>query len=216
MDFYGGPTALLTSVTLFTPEMNFPGWVALLPVAGAVAIILAGPGATVNRIFFSNRAAVFVGLISYPLYLWHWPLIAYAYVIRLGKAPTPLMAAGLVAVSFLLAWATYRFVELPVRFGKHRHWRTQIVAVCVAALGACGLVIWTRGGFPDRFPELAGLDLRKISEARADVTFQPTRSMKALEQNSITIAHLGNGERKVALSGERRAVSLRATATAIG
>ena len=116
-----GLAALLTSVALFTAEMRFPGWLALLPVAGAVAVILAGPEATVNRIVFSNRAVVFVGLISYPLYLWHWPLISYAYVIRLGKAPTPLMATALVAASFLLAWVTYRFIEYPVRFGSHRH-----------------------------------------------------------------------------------------------
>ena len=63
----GGLAALLTSVALFTPEMRFPGWPALLPVAGAAAIILAGNKATVNRNVFSNRAVVFVGLISYPL-----------------------------------------------------------------------------------------------------------------------------------------------------
>jgi peptidoglycan/LPS O-acetylase OafA/YrhL len=49
------------SVALFTAEMRFPGWLALLPVAGTVAVILAGPEATVNRIVFSNRAVVFVG-----------------------------------------------------------------------------------------------------------------------------------------------------------
>lgn len=65
--------------------MRFPGWLALLPVAGAAAVILAGPEATVNRLVFSNRAVVFVGLISYPLYLWHWPLISYANIIRLGN-----------------------------------------------------------------------------------------------------------------------------------
>ena len=120
-----GLAALLASVALFTPELRFPGWFALLPVAGAVAVILAGQDTTVNRIVFSNRAAVFVGLISYPLYLWHWPLISYAYIIRLGKPPTPLMALGLVVASFLLAWATYRFIEYPVRFGQHRHRRTR-------------------------------------------------------------------------------------------
>ena len=149
---FAGLAALLTSVALFTAEMRFPGWPALLPVAGTGGVILAGPEATVNRIVLSSRAVVFVGLISYPLYLWHWPLISYAYVIRLGKAPTPLMATALVAASFLLAWVTYRFIEYPVRFGAHRHRRTQIVAACVAVLGACGLVLWTKNGFPDRFP----------------------------------------------------------------
>jgi peptidoglycan/LPS O-acetylase OafA/YrhL len=198
----GGLAALLTSVALFTAEMRFPGWLALLPVAGAAALILAGPEAAVNRIVFSNRAVVFVGLISYPLYLWHWPLISYAYVIRMGKPPTPLMATALVAASFLLAWVTYRFIEYPVRFGAHRDRRTQIVAACMVILGACGLAMWTNNGFPDRFPPLAGIDIQKIGNARLDADFKPTKDMKVSNHGWTLVAHLGHGERKVALSGD--------------
>lgn len=199
----------------FTPEIRFPGWAALLPVAGAAALILSGPDATVNRTVFSNRTAVFVGLISYPLYLWHWPLISYAYVIRMGRAPTHLMAAALVVASFLLAWATYRFVEYPVRFGVHRHRRTKIIAICVAALGACGLAVWIDSGVPERFP--AGLDIQKINTAKLDPTYQPTKGMDVLDYNTCVagdgcsfgiragyalVSHLGHGERKVALAGD--------------
>jgi len=197
-----GLAALLASVALFTPELRFPGWFALLPVAGAVAVILAGQDTTVNRIVFSNRAAVFVGLISYPLYLWHWPLISYAYIIRLGKPPTPLMALGLVVASFLLAWATYRFIEYPVRFGQHRHRRTVVVAASVAILGACGLGVWVKAGFPERFPTLPGIDVRKIGEAKADADFKPTNGMEVTNLGWILVTHLGHGERKVALSGD--------------
>src|SRR6478672_5118032 len=199
---FAGLAALLTSAALFTAEMRFPGWLALLPVAGAAAVILAGPEAAVNRNVFSNRAVVFVGLISYPLYLWHWPLISYAYVIRLGKAPTPLMAAALVAASFLLAWITYRFIEYPVRFGKHRHRSTQIVAACMVVLGACGLAVWTKNGFPDRFPTFPGIDMRKIGDAKLDADFKPTKGMEVLDHDWTLVAHLGHGERKVALSGD--------------
>ncbi|MEH2519016.1 peptidoglycan/LPS O-acetylase OafA/YrhL [Bradyrhizobium sp. AZCC 1610] len=199
---FGGLTALLISVALFTPELRFPGWLALLPVAGAVAVILAGREAMVNRIVLSNRAVIFVGLISYPLYLWHWPLISYAYIIRLGKPPTPLMALGLVAASLLLAWATYRFVENPVRFGAHRHRRTQIVAACVAALGACGLAVWTKSGFPERFPLLPGIDIRKIGDAKLDADFKATNGMEVLDHGWTLVTQLGHGERKVALSGD--------------
>jgi peptidoglycan/LPS O-acetylase OafA/YrhL len=199
---FAGLAALLTSVALFTAEMRFPGWLALLPVAGAAAVILAGPEAMVNRIVFSNRAVVFVGLISYPLYLWHWPLISYAYVIRLGKVPTPLMATALVAASFLLAWATYRFIEYPARFGAHRQRSTQIVAACVAALGAAGLAVWTNNGLPERFPALPGIDMRKIGDAKLDADFKPTKGMEVLDHDGTLVAHLGHGERKVALSGD--------------
>jgi peptidoglycan/LPS O-acetylase OafA/YrhL len=96
---FAGFAALLISVALFTRGLRFPGLPVVLPVAGAVALILAGRETAVNRIVFSHRVVVFVGLISYPLYIWHWPLISYAHVIRLGKPPTPLMALGLVAAS---------------------------------------------------------------------------------------------------------------------
>ncbi len=199
-----GLAALMTPVTLFTPEMRFPGWLALLPVAGTVAILLAGPEAMVNRIVLSNRVVVFVGLISYPLYLWHWPLISYAYVIRMGKPPTPLMAMALVAASFLLAWATYRFIEYPARFGAYRHRVTKIVATCMAALGACGLAVWIKSGFPERFPALPGIDIRKIVDATFDVAFiRATKGMEVLDDRGwIVVTHLGHGEHKVALSGD--------------
>jgi peptidoglycan/LPS O-acetylase OafA/YrhL len=212
---FAGLAALLTAVALFTPGIRFPGWAALLPVVGAMAVIQAGPEATVNRTIFSNRAIVFVGLISYPLYLWHWPLISYAYVIRMGRAPTHLMAAALVAASFLFAWATYRFVEYPVRFGVHRHRRTLIVAVSVAALGAGGLAVWIDGGISERFP--ANLDIQKVNAAKLDVTYQPTKGMDVLDYNSCSVgegcsfgiggryalvSHLGHGERKLALAGD--------------
>jgi hypothetical protein len=198
----GGAALLLISAALFTPELRFPGWLALLPVAGTVAIILAGREAMVNRTILSTRAPVFVGLISYPLYLWHWPLISYAYIIRLGTTPTPLMAAGLLVVSFLLAWVTYRFIEYPVRFGAHRHRRTQIVVGGMVALGAAGLATWTMHGFPARFPMLPGLDMRKISEARNDPVFQPTTGMDVSNHDTTLVAHLGQGGRKLALTGD--------------
>jgi peptidoglycan/LPS O-acetylase OafA/YrhL len=210
-----GLIALAASVALLTIETRFPGWAALVPVGGAVALILAGPEATVNRTVLSNRMAVSIGLISYPLYLWHWPLISYAHIIRAGRAPTDLMSAALVAASFLFAWLTYRFVEYPVRFGAHRRCRTQIVIGCMVALGACGLAVWTDGGVAGRFP--AGLDIQKINAAKLDVTYGPTRGMEVLDYNSCSggdgcrfgirgdyalVSHLGHGERKVALAGD--------------
>jgi peptidoglycan/LPS O-acetylase OafA/YrhL len=199
---FAGLAALLISAMLFSPGLRFPGWPALLPVSGAVAVILAGPEGVVNRIFLSNRAVVAIGLISYPLYIWHWPLLSYAYVIRLGKTPTPLMAAALLACTFLLAFATHRWVEYPIRFGADRRRRTLFIAGCVALLSLCGLVVWARGGFPERFPQLPGVDARKIGDAKRDAAFEATAGMDVTDDGSIWVTHLGQGERKVALSGD--------------
>src|SRR5215475_399579 len=62
----------------FTSEESFPGWWALPPVLGAFFIIGAGPQAWLNRAMLANPKLVFVGLISYPLYLWHWPILVIA------------------------------------------------------------------------------------------------------------------------------------------
>ncbi len=88
----------------------FPGWWALLPVLGAVSCIAAGPNGVLNRYLLSNRLMVWIGLISYPLYLWHWPLLSYARIVA-GGEPSLQVRIAMVVASVVLAWATYRFLE---------------------------------------------------------------------------------------------------------
>jgi peptidoglycan/LPS O-acetylase OafA/YrhL len=194
-----GLAALVSSVALFGTDMRFPGWLAFLPVAGTSAIIFAGPHAIANRSVLANARVVSVGLISYPLYLWHWPLMSFAYILCSGKAPTPLLSTALVAVSFLLAWATYRFVESPIRYGPHPQRRTILVGACVAAVGIGGLLAWLCDGFPGRFP---GLNMKNISEAVADADFRPTKGMQVINHNHTLVTHIGAGSTKVVLAGD--------------
>jgi hypothetical protein len=70
----------------------------------------------VNRIVLASPPLVWIGLISYPLYLWHWPLLVFGEMIKFR--PLTLLERDLILLaSTLLAWATYRFVEIPFRFG---------------------------------------------------------------------------------------------------
>ncbi len=92
---------------------SFPSYNALLPVMGAVFIIAAGADAWLNRVVLSHRVAVFIGLISYPLYLWHWPLLSFEHIVWGGKPPA-LWRGAAVAVAILLAWVTYRYIEPPL------------------------------------------------------------------------------------------------------
>mgnify|MGYP001061740575 CR=1 FL=1 len=80
----------------------FPGWWALLPVLGAVSCIAAGPNGVLNRYLLSNRLMVWVGLISYPLYLWHWPLLSYARIVQ-GGEPSLYVRVVLVVAAVLSA-----------------------------------------------------------------------------------------------------------------
>jgi peptidoglycan/LPS O-acetylase OafA/YrhL len=112
-----GVLLVIVAAVWFRRDDAFPGWLALMPVIGSVLIIGAGPNAWLNRNFLANRYLVFVGLISYPLYLWHWPLLSFARIMQ-GEAPAPAARIGLVALSVLLAWLTYLVVERPLRSGQ--------------------------------------------------------------------------------------------------
>jgi peptidoglycan/LPS O-acetylase OafA/YrhL len=124
----------LASLTGLDRGAIFPAWWALLPVIGATALISAGPQAWINRSILSRRPLVQLGLISYPLYLWHWPLLSTIRITESGH-PSLRLTSIVLALSFLLAWATYQLVERPIR--AHINIRTpgRVLAV------ACSLVV---------------------------------------------------------------------------
>jgi hypothetical protein len=96
----------------------------------------------------STRLLVFVGLISYPLYLWHWPLMAFARILS-PEEPSRVTKGILIVASFVLAWLTYRFVENPIRTSRNRTVVASLVIVC-AAVGIAGLVVRMQEGVPLR------------------------------------------------------------------
>lgn len=113
-----GGLLIAFSVFALSRGMKFPGWWALFPVAGACLIIAAGPRAWLNKFVLSHPMLVWVGLISYPLYLWHWPLLSFAQVME-SKLPSLTVRFVAVIAAFTLAWGTYYFVERPIRGGKN-------------------------------------------------------------------------------------------------
>jgi peptidoglycan/LPS O-acetylase OafA/YrhL len=92
---------------------GFPGFGALLPVFGTALLILAGPEAWLNRLVLSRTPCVALGEINYPLYLWHWPMLAFPYLF-FGD-PSWTVRVGALVVSAVLAAGTFRFVETPIR-----------------------------------------------------------------------------------------------------
>jgi peptidoglycan/LPS O-acetylase OafA/YrhL len=99
---------------------QFPGWWALLPTLGAFLLLAAGPTAWINRSILSNKILVWFGLISYPLYLWHWPLISFARILEGGIDGKLNLKISLLLASVLLGWLTYRFIEKPLRFKSNK------------------------------------------------------------------------------------------------
>ncbi len=150
----GGLALIAYAVFTYSPETLFPGAAALPPVLGAVLLIWAGaaaPASPVSRLL-ALPPLVFVGSISYSLYLWHWPVLVFA---GYGRAE-PLSTAeslGAVALSVLLAWLSLRLVETPVRTGQWLNSQKRIFAaatVGTAALAIISVGISSVDGFDKR------------------------------------------------------------------
>lgn len=160
---FAGPMGLgLIVLTLALQErgFSFPGWLAALPAAAGVALILSGerPGMFVSRAL-ALAPMVWVGQISYPLYLVHWPVLI---VLRnaLPNLSFGWRLAGL-GISVLLAWLITRYIEAPIRRGQWLRrpsvFLTATGGLSAALLALC-LVGWKSDGLPGRFdPQVAQL-----------------------------------------------------------
>lgn len=139
-----GTLLIVASFIWLDDKITFPGWWSLIPVLGAVLIISAGPTGWVNRKLLSIRAIVFVGVISYPLYLWHWPLIALMRTYGGNDSAAQSVTAAVAALG--LAIVTYKFIETPFRRLQNKTFAVfslcGLMAIC-ALLGlitACQLI----------------------------------------------------------------------------
>lgn len=145
-----GLVFLLASVVLIDKYKAFPGFWALMPVCGAVLMILAGPQAWLNSRLLASKPLVWIGLISYPLYLWHWPVITFIRIIG-GDELNLVSGVFAVSASILLAYVTYRFLELPLRKISPRVPKASVLLAIGAALVVLGGVTYVKNGFIDRF-----------------------------------------------------------------
>ena len=144
-----GCALLAVGILVITVARAFPGWWALLPTLGTALVISAGPQAWINRSVLSNGVFVWFGLISYPLYLWHRPLLTFAHVVE-EDIPSPKIRITAVVVSILLTWLTYEMLEKPIRFGKHGKAKTIALIVLMTVVGFVGYNCFRSDGFVSR------------------------------------------------------------------
>lgn len=146
-----GLALMAGSIALVTPLMAVPGVIALLPCLGAVLVILSGEDEpSVGGRWLSLAPLVMVGNISYSLYLWHWPLLALARNAMLGPLP-PAVTAGVVLLSLVMAYGSWRWVEQPVLRGMPG---LKVLTAGLAAALATGALCWAivmLQGLPQRF-----------------------------------------------------------------
>ena len=199
----------------FSNNTTFPGFAALLPSLGAAAIIWAGTveRGTVTR-FLSHPAPVVTGKISYSLYLWHFPLLAFASYLAV-EAPSIFVRLSLIVLSVFLAYFSWLYVEQPVRQGRGIFANSRAVfgaaAATLALFGGFGLTLHFDQGLPSHVAEFA----LAIASSERDFDADRQTCLQTADETGIKYPQLcefGLADRapQYALWGDSHAESLRA------
>ncbi len=158
-----GLSLIIFSITAGDDTGRIPFWWELLPTVGTWMIIYFGGNGWISRAVLGNRGMVQIGRVSYPLYLWHWPLLSF---LRIYCEGTPSVWSRIITIFFSLglAYITYVAIERPIRFSRHRSAQVSLLCTSLVTLGLIGVVIHQNVGFPSRIPE----PLRKYVSAKYD------------------------------------------------
>ena len=145
-----GLALIVAAAACIDQNQPYPGWRALLPVAGSALLVASGPSGFVNRALLSRKWMVGIGLVSYPLYLWHWPILVFQNFGHNGDVSWLQRLAGL-ALAFVLAIATFFFIEKPIRFGMSARRSAPVLLAAMLAIALCATAIARFDGFPSHF-----------------------------------------------------------------
>lgn len=171
------------------PSHEFPGKHAIMPVFGTALIILAGSQAWINSRLLSNRCVVYIGLISFPLYLWHWPLLTFARILENGELSDRSRNAA-VFLAVILAIATYHLLEKPLRSNPvGRGLKAITLTVLLAACGTFGYYIQAHDGLEARYPQPPQPD----TSALAYTVPKVTKTSKVVLLGDSNAGHFING-----------------------
>lgn len=135
-----GLTLIIAAMIFVQREQPYPGWRALIPVIGTLLFIGGGKEAWLNKWILSHQAIVWIGLISYPLYLFHWPLLSFLNIVEGGHPALSEVVLSLIT-SFLLASGCYYFVEKKIRFASSRA-TVPVLIVLFLGVGGVGALVW--------------------------------------------------------------------------
>ncbi len=157
-----GMILIALAAICYKPQTPFPGVAALLPCVGTALLLASGAGGrTICSKLLSTKPLVFLGMISYSVYLWNLPLVTFA---KMGGIPgitnkTVSEKIAVILLSFCVGWLSWRFVESPFRAGGPKKVRTRQLLFGVASAGALisaiGAIFLFSGGLPSRFPVAA-------------------------------------------------------------
>ena len=204
-----GASLILVAAFWLESGGRFPGFAALLPCGGAALLIASNThGLTLVGRALASKPMVGLGLISYSLYLWHWPLLAFARYWNVYELPRTVRGLILV-VSLAVAWLSWRYVETPLRrvnSFKHPRWvLTGIMATApLLLLGSSAVML--RHGFPERFSsqvlEHLAVKEQEKGKYRAELT------VARVQNGAVPSFGVENGRLKCLVWGDSHAMSL--------
>jgi peptidoglycan/LPS O-acetylase OafA/YrhL len=157
-----GIAMTLAPIFYFSPGTRFPGFNAALPCIGAALLLWSGTQdeTTVHRLL-SSKPFVFVGLISYSLYLFHWPLLAFARYYWIAPLPVGATVTALCCAA-VFATLSWKFIEQPVRSSR-RLSQSRLFTYAASAsmiVIVIGIVGFTTDGFAARYPDYVHLEYK--------------------------------------------------------
>lgn len=146
-----GLSAILLATIITPGNAAYSGFRGILPVLGAMALIASGPAAWANHRLLSSRPAVFIGKISYPLYLYHWPILVFCTMKYLGNAKAYVVPIT-VTSSLALSWLTYAYLERPSRAAADKKKLCIILLSVILTCAIVGGAVYHSRGVPGRLP----------------------------------------------------------------
>lgn len=139
-----GLGAVALAGVALTSEMPYPGLAAVLPTAGAVALLYGGAAPSGPIRILAAAPLRLLGKISYSLYLWHWPLLVLP-IISLERALSGVETVVAVAAAIGVSWLSWRFVEQPFRYGDRSRRATSWSAIRIGIAGILTVTLFTQG-----------------------------------------------------------------------
>ena len=208
-----GLAAIGASLLLLSKDDVFPGLRAIPPTVGTALVILAGDGAlgSATRLL-SVRPVVWVGVVSYSAYLWHWPLLAF---LRYGHPAFDLLPGlGIFILIMALAWASYRFIEQPCRYVRWSFWKVLALQYVLpaGALSLVGIAAVRLGGYGLRYRDasyretLASMQEQVLPPFHFDFVCQRQRvTPDTLQDPACIVGAADGGSPRVILWGDSNA-----------
>lgn len=200
--YFASITGVLLPVFFVTSESHWPGYLALIPVLGAAAFILADRS---DLAFVNNKAVVWAGERSYSIYLWHWPAVVLLDYFQL-LANMYLVAVGIVG-SFVVAELSYRVVENPFRKRRNGAVWVMPTTVLLASAGVCVLALGVMKfkGLPDRVDPV----VVKLAAEKSNVDRSKRNCIygKNAAQGPLSCEY-GKGEIRAVVLGDSHAIAI--------